>query len=129
MKRSCKHCGTYHEVKFDCGRKPSRQKKLNAADKFRKTNAWRKKSLEIRQRDKSLCQVCIRQLYNTTLQYNFETIEVHHIIKLEVDMSKKLDNEWLLSMCKYHHTMADDYQIPMDELHEIAMEQEKKNNY
>lgn len=129
MKVSCKYCGRYHEVTFDCGQKPTRQKKLNAADKFRKTNAWRKKSIEVRQRDKGLCQLCIRQLYNTILQYNFDTLEVHHIVKLEVDMSKRLDNNWLLSLCKYHHTMADNYEIPMDELHEITLEQEKKNNF
>lgn len=129
MKKSCKYCGRYHDVKFDCGHKPIRYKKLNNADKFRKTNAWRKKSLEIRSRDKGLCQLCLRNLYNTTQQYTFDTLEVHHIIKLEVDMARSLDNDWLLSLCKYHHTMADNYEIPQSELHEIAKLQEKQNNF
>ena len=129
MIRSCKWCGRYHDVKFDCGKKPSRVKNLNNADKFRNTRTWRNKSVEIRQRDKALCQICIRKLYDTTIQYNFSTIEVHHIVKLEVDQSRGLDNFNLISVCKMHHVMADAYQIPMNELHDIAREQEEMNNY
>jgi predicted restriction endonuclease len=83
--------------------------------------------VEIRERDKGLCQLCIRKLYNTQQQYTFETIEVHHIVPLHEDKSYGLDNEWLLSLCKYHHYMADDEGIPRDVLHLIAIEQEKAN--
>lgn len=85
--------------------------------------------MEIRARDKGMCQVCIRNLYNTQQQYTFDNIDTHHIIKLEVDISKGLDNDNLISVCRYHHKLADDYQIPIEELQGIAKEQELKSVY
>jgi 5-methylcytosine-specific restriction enzyme A len=129
MIRSCKHCGTYHDVKFNCGKKPVRQKKSTPAEQFRRKWAWKKKSIQIRERDKGMCQVCIRNLYHTQQQYTFENIDVHHIIKLEVDITRGLDDDNLISVCRYHHTLADAYTIPIKELHEIAAEQERKNTF
>jgi len=131
MKKSCKHCGRYHDHKFDCGMKPVKKqyKELSIADRFRNTKAWRMKSKEIRQRDKGLCQICIRNLYNTLVQYNFDNVHVHHIIPLQEDTSKGLDNNYLLSVCRYHHVMCDDGTIPRSEQLVIAAEQEDKNTY
>ena len=128
MKRSCKYCFSYHDAKFDCGRKPVRKKfGTSKADKFRNTKVWRDKSVEIRERDKGLCQICIRSLYNTTTQYTFDNVHVHHIVPLHEDLSKGLDNTNLLSVCRYHHYMCDGGTIPRQEQLIISQEQEDKN--
>jgi len=75
-----------------------------------------KKSKWIRERDKYLCQVCLLELYNTQNKYNFNNIEVHHIVPLIENWNKSLDDTNLISLCAYHHKMADSGQIPRDEL-------------
>jgi 5-methylcytosine-specific restriction enzyme A len=127
MLRSCKYCSGIHDTRETCAAKPTRKKfKKTDADSFRQSTLWKKKSIEIRQRDKGLCQVCIRQLYNTTQQYTFDTIEVHHVVPLHEDIRKGLSNTNLLALCKYHHYMADHGGIPREEQLEIVREQEKK---
>jgi 5-methylcytosine-specific restriction protein A len=126
--RSCSYCGGIHSTTTLCKKKPTRSKyKVSQADKFRNTARWRKKSVEIRKRDRGLCQVCIRNLYNTQQQYTYETIEVHHIVPLHEDITRGLDDDNLLSLCKYHHYMADHGEIPRDVQHDIAKEQEDIN--
>lgn len=129
MRKSCSTCGKVVEMNHECPNKPKRKKfDRNDADTYRNSSLWRKKSKEIRMRDKGLCQICIRKLYNTQIQYNFETLEVHHIIPLMEDMTKGLNNKYLISLCKFHHYMADHDGIPRNELHEIAKEQEQQNH-
>jgi 5-methylcytosine-specific restriction endonuclease McrA len=133
MLKSCIYCGRVHDKSFDCGRKPAPRygkgytKERSDIDKLRNTRRWRAKSLEIRQRDKGLCQLCIRQLYNTLNQYTMHTIEVHHIVPIHENVNRMYDNHNLLSLCKYHHNMAEYSTIPRTALHVIAIEQERKN--
>jgi 5-methylcytosine-specific restriction enzyme A len=130
MLKSCQYCGGIHDRTYQCPKKPySKKIRLSDADKFRNSTRWRRKSVETRKRDRGLCQCCLRLLYNTQQQYTFDTIEVHHIIPLIEDENKtySLSNEWLLTLCKYHHVMADDGDIPRDELHDIAREQDQLN--
>ena len=70
MLKSCKYCGRKHDSKYICPKKPIR-KRFNKTDKdkFRNTQAWQKKREDIKERDKGLCQVCIRKRYNTIKQY------------------------------------------------------------
>jgi 5-methylcytosine-specific restriction endonuclease McrA len=129
MLKTCSHCGKIVDRSHDCPAKPKRKKfNKSDADTFRNSRLWRKKSLEIRYRDKGLCQICMRKLYDTIIQYNFDNIEVHHIIPLAEDTSKGLTNTNLISLCKTHHYMADHDQIPRAELHKIAKTQETIQN-
>ena len=83
MLKSCKYCGKVHDSRYDCGHKPIRRKKIRTTqNSFRSTQAWKQKSLEIRERDHYLCQVCLRNLYGTISRYNNRQIEVHHIVPL-----------------------------------------------
>ena len=120
---SCKHCGIVKRGHI-C---PHRKKRIKNGDKqadaFRKTKAWTNKSIEIRQRDRYLCQVCLRNLYNTLDFLNYNTVSVHHITPIEEDYNKRLDNDNLISLCRYHHKMADDGKIPREALLKIAEEQ------
>lgn len=117
MLKSCKYCGRIHDSKYICPKKPIR-KRFNKTDKdkFRNTQTWQKKREDIKERDKGLCQVCIRKLYNTIKQYTYKDIEVHHIIPLKEDYELRLEDDNLISLCKYHHELAESGQIPRAEL-------------
>lgn len=129
MLKSCQYCGRIHERSYVCPKKPVRSKyNKTEKDRFRSTNAWAKKRTEIKQRDHFLCQICKRKLYNTYQQYNYENIEVHHIQKLESNYDLRLENTNLISLCSYHHRMADMGDIPTRELQDIVYEQERNYN-
>lgn len=119
MMKSCKYCGRIHDSKFDCGKKPKRFKQNNDKDKFRWTKAWQRKREEIRERDRYLCQVCLREG-----RYNYEYLEVHHAVPLEEDFDKRLDNGSLITLCQRHHEMAECGEIPRRMIMRIINEQE-----
>ncbi|UGB31696.1 HNH endonuclease [Metabacillus sp. B2-18] len=130
MLKSCKHCGRIHERSFQCPSKPKRTNyKVTHVDKFRWTAAWQKKRKHINQRDKYLCQICIRELYNTQQRYNFTNIEVHHIVPIVEDWNKRLKDNNLICLCKYHHEMAESGEISREELLEIVKVQEMKHAF
>nr|MDP5197191.1 HNH endonuclease [Neobacillus sp. 179.-C4.2 HS] len=54
--------------------------------------------------------------YNTQTKYNFNNIEVHHIVPLIEAWDKRLEDSNLISLCAYHHKMAESGQIPKNEL-------------
>lgn len=121
MLKSCKYCGRIHDKKYICHNKPIRkQYKKTEEDKFRNTKAWQRKRDYIKDRDKGLCQVCIRKLYNTLKQYNYIDIEVHHIEPLREAYGLRLDEDNLISLCKYHHELAESGEIPKDILKEMV---------
>lgn len=124
MLKSCKYCGRIHDTKYDCGMKPKRKcKKYNDTDIFRGSIEWKLKRKEIRERDKQLCQVCIRKLYGTINQYTYNNLSVHHAIPLSEDENKKLDNDNLLTVCDYHHELAESGEIPREVILSIIAEQ------
>lgn len=118
MLKTCSVCGTIHDFNKTCRR--SGKKKSTQANTFRKTNKWTEKSKSIRERDKNLCQICLLDKYNTNYRYTYEQLEVHHIVPLEEDYSKRLDSLNLITLCKYHHKMAETGQISKEELLEIV---------
>jgi 5-methylcytosine-specific restriction protein A len=130
MLKSCKYCGSIHDRTYQCPKKPIYKKhNFSDADSFRNTTLWRKKSAEIRKRDNGLCQLCMRMLYHTQKQYTFDTIEVHHIVPINENSKRGLDNYNLLTVCKYHHNMCEaGGEIPREIQHMIAKEQEQLLN-
>ena len=109
---TCSKCGIVPRG-HKCPYKTYKKKAYDTeAEKFRRTKRWKNKSIEIRQRDRYLCRVCEANLYNTIQQFNFNTLEVHHIEKLNENFDKRLDNDNLITLCRYHHKMADDGNIP-----------------
>lgn len=123
MLKSCKYCGRIHDSKYICPNKPIRNKyKVNTEeDKFRNTYVWQKKRKHIKERDKGLCQVCIRKLYNTLKQYNYIDIQVHHIIPIKENYELRLEDDNLISLCKYHHELAEKGEIPRVLLRELII--------
>jgi len=126
MLKSCKYCNRIHDSKYDCGKKPQRKKQGNNKDKFRWTSAWQKKREEIKERDKYLCQACIRNLKGTIARYTYDSLSVHHAVPLEDDFEKRLDNDNLLTLCDPHHELAERGEIPLDIILNIIKEQEGK---
>lgn len=122
--RSCQYCGRVHDSKYDCGKRPTKIYKRNsAADRFRYTAVWQQKREEIKERDNYLCQICIRNLFNTKKILNSENISVHHAEKLEENFEKRLDNDNLLTLCEMHHKKADKSMIPFEVIKRIITEQ------
>lgn len=119
---TCSKCGVVKRGHI-CPHRKSRQKSGDReSDKFRNTKRWQIKREEIKVRDKYLCQLCIRNLYNTLDILNFNSIEVHHITSIQEDYNRRLDNDNLISLCSYHHKMAEKGQIPKEELYDIVAE-------
>ena len=98
MYRSCSVCGRIHPEDKMCKRV---YKKNTKESQFRNTNAWIKKRNQIKKRDKYLCQVCSKDNV-----YNYDNLQVHHIIPIDKDYDLKLDERNLITLCSYHHKQA-----------------------
>jgi 5-methylcytosine-specific restriction enzyme A len=121
--KSCKYCGSIHDRTYQCPSKPKRTKpQPTHIDKFRWSRQWANKRKQINERDRYLCQLCLRKLHHTETQYNFTNIEVHHIIPLVEDFNKRLDDDNLVCLCAYHHKGAESGEISRDELFGIVSE-------
>jgi hypothetical protein len=123
---SCKYCGRMHEAGTICPKKPQ-AKTWGVYDRgeigvFRRSNAWRMKSEEIRSRDFHVCRVCEAGGHGTFggTKYNSKGLSVHHITPLAEDFDKRLDNDNLITLCSWHHEMAERGDIPRDELERLA---------
>ena len=116
---TCSRCGIVPRG-HKCPYKTYKKKAYDTeADRFRQTKRWTNKSIEVRQRDRYLCRVCEANLYNTIQQFTYNAIDVHHIVPINEDYSKRLDNDNLISLCRYHHKLADDGKIPREELQKL----------
>ena len=117
---TCSKCMRVVERGHICPYRTQKQYvKSSPASKFRNTKSWMKKSKEIKERDNYLCRAFINNLYSTVATYNFKKLEVHHIIPIEEDYNKRLDNDNLITLCSYHHHMAELGLIPREELFNI----------
>lgn len=119
MLKSCSRCGKIHDFNKTCY-KNRQVRGLTDADKFRKTNKWHQKSLMIRERDKNLCRCCLANIYDTYQTFNFNKLEVHHITPLEEDFNKRLDDDNLITLCCFHHKLADNNKISREILYKLV---------
>jgi len=109
--KSCKHCGKIHEKNYKCRKKPVYKKRATESVKFRNSPKWQKKRIQIKKRDCYLCQICIRDLYDTIRKYNYEDLEVHHAVSIEQNENISLDSSNLITLCNYHHRLCDSKKI------------------
>lgn len=119
MLKSCKYCMRIHDSKFDCGKKPKRKKPANEINKFRWSRQWREKRNQIIERDKYLCQMSLRE---EPPRYVYTNLEVHHIIPIEEDWDKRLDDDNLITLSEEYHEKAERGEISREILIEIARE-------
>ena len=125
--KSCCYCGRVHSTNIVCPKKPIKKvfKKITEKDKFRSTKAWQIKREDIKRRDRYMCQICIRDLYNTQRKINSRNLSVHHIVPLEEDYDLREEDNNLKTLCEYHHHLAEKNNIKRDELITIVEEQMK----
>lgn len=107
-------CGSIHDINKQCRRKTTHPN--TGETKFRKTNKWTQKSRIIRARDNNLCRVCLTEKYGTIYKYNYTDLEVHHIIPIAEEYEKRLDSDNLITLCRYHHELAESGKITREEL-------------
>ncbi len=118
MLKTCSICGNIHDINKICHRNNS--KKKTKSNQFRTTYAWKRKSISIRKRDNYICRVCFSGKYDTDYKYNYKQLSVHHIIPLEEDYSKRLDSNNLITLCDFHHKMAEQGLITRKELQDMV---------
>lgn len=109
MYKSCSRCGAIHPFNYQCHK--GKVYKHNNIDRLRSTRRWKNKSIEVRELSNYLCSVCLDKGI-----INYKDIEVHHIIKLQDDPDKLLDNEYLICLCSLHHKQADKGELNKDYL-------------
>ena len=128
MLKSCKYCGKIHDGSIKCeARKRADQKrwelqKKSGAQKFRSTNGWTSKSIQIRKRDQYLCLCCRANLKGTITQYNTEDLSVHHITPIEEDYESRFDDLNLMTVCATHHEMCESGEISRDIQRELVLD-------
>lgn len=112
MLRSCSKCGRVHDTSFKCntGSLPKTDEQA-----LRARNAWREKSLSIRERSFYLCAIC-----KSAGDYRAKDIEVHHIRKLKDYPQGLLEDSNLIALCIEHHKAADKGEIDPDYLRKLA---------
>jgi 5-methylcytosine-specific restriction endonuclease McrA len=128
MLKSCKYCGRIHDDKVVCEQKKDannrrwQNRKQTRALQFRRSNAWTEKSQQIRKRDRYMCLCCKAQMIGTVVQYNTRDISVHHIIPIEEEYDRRLDDDNLITVCPTHHEMCERGDITRDEQRRLALD-------
>ena len=120
MYKTCSRCGIVPENHICPYRTYRKKERDTQANRFRSSKAWTNKSIEVKKRDLYLCAVCMTGKYHTINTFNYDKLSVHHIILLAEDYNKRLDERNLITLCSYHHKMAEDGEIPRDELLELV---------
>ncbi|MGN0512752.1 MAG: HNH endonuclease [Lachnospiraceae bacterium] len=115
MLKSCKYCGKIHDSKYDCGKKPKKKKRYSNQISFRNTAEWKRKAKEIKERDVYQCRICMA---NGVI--NAKELEVHHIEPLEECYDKRLDDDNLITLCRYHHEKCESGAIEREYQHMLA---------
>lgn len=110
MKRYCTICHKIHE-----GRCKPVFARDSRADRFRNTQAWRSKSAVILDRDYHCCRVCYAAGNICT-----SGLSVHHITPLAVDYDRRLEEDNLITLCRFHHEQAERGAIKAGFLRELA---------
>ena len=134
MLKTCSYCRKIHQASYICNARKEADKKRwksvkkTGARQFRSTSAWTATSKAIRRRDRGLCLCCLAMLPGTVHQYNPTKIQVHHIVPLDEDMSLRLDQSNLISVCDMHHEMCEAGAITRDAQRQLAAEAIKMFN-
>lgn len=114
MKHYCNVCHSIHDGRCRAPRYAER-KRNSEADRFRNTQVWRKTAKRIIRRDLNCCRVC---LSGGVVEYR--ELSVHHIVPIACDYDRRLDDDNLITLCRYHHEKAEQGQISRKKLLEIV---------
>lgn len=118
MFKACSRCGRIHDSNYKCSHnKPI----VNPTEEhaLRSRTAWTKKSLEVREKAKFLCEVC-----KDGGVFTYDGLEVHHITKIRDNKELLLDNYNCVCLCQFHHEQAERGLIDREYLLELARKRE-----
>ena len=120
------YCGKSHEYNEVCPKRAEYKNKYtrdykrdSVADKFRNTRIWREKRSQIQRRDLYMCRYCFCVERKITTSDTTSDLSVHHIIPIEKNYDIRLDDNNLITLCRYHHEQAEKGLIKADTLREI----------
>ena len=116
MKHYCTICHKIHEGRCKLVRSIASVRNSDS-DKFRNSRVWKRKAKDVLERDFHCCRVCYAGGLICT-----DGLSVHHIIPLKVDYDKRLDEDNLITLCRYHHEQAERGTIPAARLRRLAAE-------
>ncbi len=118
MYKACSRCGKIHAHGHTCYANSRNYDKHSAeVRKFRNSQAWRNKAEEIKERDKYLCQICLKRNI-----LNYKDLSVHHIVPVSESEVLRLENSNLITVCEKHHRESEVGKIPRTELQAIVNE-------
>ena len=117
MFKSCSKCGKIHNSTYKCNK--GKIYRGGIERDLRNTNDWHKKADEIKRDSNYLCSIC----KNIGI-YNYNNLEVHHIIKVTDAPERLLDNFNLICLCVEHHKQADKGEITKDYLIKLVNDRE-----
>lgn len=122
MFKVCSRCQRIHPYNQPCTcSKYKKDYKGGDERKLRAKNAWKEKSLEIRQKADNLCEVC-----RDNGRYIYQGLSVHHINKVKDAPELFLNNENLICLCEACHKKADKGELEKGYLERLALEREMK---
>ena len=130
MLKSCAYCGRVHDSRYECPAKQAATRKYpknTRAALTRSSSRWQKTREYIKRRDHGVCQLCLRNytanISGTALRpFEGEDLSVHHIVRLEDDINKAFEEDNLITLCRFHHEMAENGSVSQAMLFEIARE-------
>lgn len=113
---ACGRCGKIHE-RGQCAEKPlsTYKKKTTRQVMIRHSTRWQRVREQALERDCYLCRLCLEQGY-----INHNSLEVHHIVKIEEQEEKAYELDNLISLCSDHHKQVEDDKTKRDYLRELA---------
>ena len=117
MFKSCSKCGKIHRYNEPCTIKRV-YKKTNESE-LRNTYAWHSKAVEIKEKSKYLCALCLEEGRAT-----YDDLEVHHIDKVADKPERLLDDYNLICLCSRHHEEVEDNDSIKDRLFVLARNRE-----
>nr|DAG81662.1 MAG TPA: NinG recombination protein [Caudoviricetes sp.] len=116
--RTCPRCGGLHPLGERCYKNSKNYYQHDPEiRKFRNSAEWKKKSEEIRERDKFLCQICLKKNI-----FNYKDLSVHHIQPIAEQPSLRLENSNLITVCEHCHKDCESGKIPRAEQQAIVNE-------
>lgn len=133
MLKSCSYCGKIHDTRKPCAEKKARQKECqrqrnnSRAKIFHHSSRWARKSKAIKERDHYMCLCCKAGMGHGKV-YNTDTLEVHHIIPIEEDDNRKLDDDNLITVCRVHHEQCENGRISREKQKELVTESMHEEN-
>lgn len=126
MLKSCKYCGRIHDARFHCKQRVDAdrdrwaKRKDEIAQKFRNSVLWKNKRKQVLQRQNYICACCAEEMEGTLDRLNTEDIQVHHIVPIQENYDRRLDDSNLIGVCALHHEMCESGRISRKKQREIV---------